>query len=108
MLNDACLDCHSNQTNYLWYHSVSQSSWMVAGQIKRGIHDLNFSLWGKMDIYNKIVILEEMYQEAERKKMPLKPHIQMHRRAKFSEEQIVTLRDRATTLSEKLLNSIEN
>lgn len=102
-LKVACLDCHSNSTNYLWYHHIAPVSWMINDHIVVGKNDLNFSEWGKMDVFEKITILEEACQETERKSMPLKSYRIIHPKAKLSEEQIATLCDWTTKLSEELL-----
>ena len=46
VLENACLDCHSNQTNYLWYHKIAPVSWMINKHIVNGKRELNFSEWG--------------------------------------------------------------
>ncbi len=38
----SCYDCHSNNTNYLWYHEIAPMSWVVAYHIKDGKEHLNF------------------------------------------------------------------
>ena len=87
MLKTACLDCHSNQTQYKWYHKPAPVSWMISDHIIVGKEELNLSDWGEMDISDKITTLEEMCSELERDKMPLKSYLIMHRDAKFSDEQ---------------------
>lgn len=108
IFQNACLDCHSNQTNYLWYHKVAPVSWMVNKHVVKGKDELNLSDWGTMDIYTKIGILEEMCQEVERKKMPLKSYTSMHKKAKLTDEQVTELCDWTEKLSLELLTKIEN
>jgi hypothetical protein len=103
MLANACFDCHSNNTNYLWYHNISPVSWMINEHIQEGKNELNFSTWRDMDVYKKITMLEEMCQETERKKMPLKSYRVMHSKAKLSDEQIASFCEWTTQLSEELL-----
>ncbi|MCK3684415.1 heme-binding domain-containing protein [Maribellus sp. YY47] len=103
LLKNSCFDCHSNNTTYRWYHNISPVSWMVADHIREGKKELNFSEWGNMDIFSQITKLEEMCQESEHRKMPLKSYLLMHSKAKLSDEQIATLCDWTTRLSEELL-----
>ena len=91
MLKNACLDCHSNQTNYLWYHNIAPVSWMVNKHVIAGKDELNLSDWGEQDIFDKIGVLEDICKEVERKKMPLKEYTAMHKEAKLSDEQIAEL-----------------
>ncbi|MDX8340091.1 heme-binding domain-containing protein [Draconibacterium sp. IB214405] len=103
LLSGACMDCHSSNTNYLWYHQISPVSWMVDDHVQHGKSELNFSEWGTMDIFEKITILEEICQETERKSMPLKSYKLMHPESKLSEEQIAELCDWTTKLAESML-----
>lgn len=107
VLTNACLDCHSNSTNYQWFHKPAPLSWMVNKHIVKGKEELNFSEWGDFDIYDKIGTLEEMCKEAERKTMPLKSYTAIHRKAKLSDEQIAELCAWAEKLSEDLLAAVK-
>ena len=43
----ACLDCHSNLTNWKWYTNVAPVSWLVYADVKGGRETLNFSEWDR-------------------------------------------------------------
>jgi len=107
-LQNACLDCHSNQTNYLWYHKIAPVSWMVNKHVVLGKDELNLSEWGDMDIYDKIGTLEEICQEVERKKMPIKAYVKMHKKAKLTEEQVAELCAWTENLSLEMLAKFNN
>ena len=108
ILKNSCYDCHSNNTRYLWYHNISPVSWMINNHIQEGKHELNFSEWGKLDIYDQITNLEEMSSEAKRKTMPLKSYLLMHPGAKLNQEQIDRLEGWTTELGEQLLKKSFN
>lgn len=109
LLNNACMDCHSSRTNYLWYHKVAPVSWIVNKHVIAGKNELNFSEWRQMDVYDKITILEEMCQEVQRKTMPLKSYKTMHPKAKLTNDEISEFCAWTTQLSEELLSkAIEN
>ena len=42
----ACFDCHSNQTQWLWYDKLPVGSWIAVLDTFRGRRHLNFSEWG--------------------------------------------------------------
>lgn len=86
ILKNACFDCHSDNTKYLWYHQISPISWMINNHIIKGKKELNFSEWGKFDTYDKIGALEDIRQELEQKTMPLKQYVILHREAKLSDD----------------------
>lgn len=41
----ACYDCHSNETEVLWFEHVAPIKWYVANHVKEGRAALNFSEW---------------------------------------------------------------
>lgn len=86
IVKNACFDCHTNNTKYLWYHKIAPVSWMINKHIIEGKKELNFSEWGKMDNYDKIGALEDIRQELEQKTMPLKQYIWMHKEAKLTDD----------------------
>ncbi len=91
MLKNACIDCHSNNTNYPWYNNIAPVSWMVNKHIAEGKKELNFSEWGEMDNYDKIGTLEDIRKEVEQKAMPLKSYVIMHKDARLSDEERAAL-----------------
>ena len=107
LLTNACLDCHSNQTNYLWYHKISPVSWVINGHIVEGKEHLNLSDWDKQDVFDKIGTLEEMVEEVEKGEMPLKEYVMIHPKAKLDEEEIAQLKEWSVQLSEELLANAE-
>lgn len=91
LLTNACMDCHSNNTKYLWYHKIAPVSWLINQHIIDGKKELNFSEWGEFDTYDKIGAIEDMRQELEQKTMPIKQYVAMHKEAKLSDEDIATI-----------------
>jgi hypothetical protein len=43
----ACFDCHSNETEWLWYHRIAPISWGVQADVMEGRDALNFSEWDR-------------------------------------------------------------
>jgi hypothetical protein len=108
ILKNACLDCHSNQTNYLWYDKISPASWFVYKHIVNAKEDLNFSDWGQMDAYAKMDALDEMCEEVEKGNMPLKSYTALHAKAKLSDEEKKLLCDWSEKLIEKFMKQSVN
>jgi uncharacterized membrane protein len=90
-IKNACLDCHSNNTNYPWYNNIAPVSWMLNKHVTKGKNELNFSEWGELDAYDKIGALEDIRQEVEQKTMPLKAYVAIHKEAKLTDEQRAAL-----------------
>ncbi|MBN1819703.1 MAG: heme-binding domain-containing protein, partial [Prolixibacteraceae bacterium] len=91
ILNNACMDCHSNQTHYPWYDRISPVSWYVNNHIEEGKEELNFSEWGQLSNIDKINRLTKISEETKEGKMPLKSYTFMHKQAKLTEEQVSEL-----------------
>lgn len=108
ILNTACMDCHSSQTRYLWYHKISPVSWLVAMDIKKGKKELNFSNWNGLDDDSKISKLGKISEEVENKRMPIKPYLLMHPDAKLKKEQVDLLMSWTEKYSEEILASQED
>lgn len=85
ILKKACYDCHSNETVWPLYSYIAPSSWLVSGDVANGRKHLNFSEWNdsKSD-----KALEEIWEEIEENKMPLKIYTYLHPNA------ILTLNDK--------------
>lgn len=105
ILKTSCMDCHSNNTVYLWYDKISPVSWLVNKHIKAGKKELNFSEWGKLDKYKKISKLEDIRQELDQKTMPLKQYTALHWEARLSEEKRAVLYAWIDKKGEELLKS---
>ncbi|SHE98429.1 Haem-binding domain-containing protein [Mariniphaga anaerophila] len=108
ILENACLDCHSNQTNYLWYHNISPVSWMVKNHISEGKSELNLSEWGKWKPLDQLSALDKMTEEIKNGEMPLKSYTFMHTKAKLTAEQKEQFYSWAEQLSEQLLVKMTN
>jgi uncharacterized membrane protein len=105
ILKTSCMDCHSNNTVYLWYDRISPVSWLVNNHIKDGKKELNFSQWGELDKFKKISKLEDIREELEQKTMPLKQYTALHWDAKLTEEEIAVLTAWIDKTGEELLKS---
>jgi cytochrome c551/c552 len=106
-LKNACLDCHSDNTKYVWYHKIAPVSWMINKHITDGKKELNLSEWKTLDDYDKIKALEDMKQEIERETMPLKPYVLMHPEAKLDEDTKKAMIAWIDKKSEELMNQPE-
>jgi hypothetical protein len=103
MLRTSCYDCHSNQTKFPWYARVAPASWLLAGDIREGRDNLNFSDWVSFTKRHKIGKLEKIKEEINSGNMPLRQYLLIHRNAKLSPEQVKTMAKWADDLSNEIL-----
>ena len=91
MLQTSCYDCHSNNTNYVWYDYVQPMRALVENHIKNAKEDLNFNEWGKYSNRKQERLLNSIKEQIETKQMPLSSYTLMHKDAKLNDEQIKVL-----------------
>ena len=46
LFQQACADCHSNNTTWYWYSNIAPISWLIQHDVEEGRSVLNFSEWG--------------------------------------------------------------
>ena len=84
ILENACYDCHSNNTRYPWYANIQPTGWWLAGHIKEAKGDLNFSEFGGYEQRKQIGKLEGVAAVVEEDIMPLRSYRLMHKNARLS------------------------
>lgn len=85
LLQVSCYDCHSNNTNYLWYNKVQPIAWFLEDHIKEGKKELNFSEWDAYSNRRKNSKLRSIISQIRDDEMPLFSYTLLHRDAVFSE-----------------------
>ena len=88
ILNETCFDCHSNVTKYPWYNRITPVNYWMNDHIKVGKKKLNFSKWSDYSLKRKEHKFEEIYEEVEKKNMPLNSYTWTHADANLTQEQI--------------------
>ncbi len=91
ILKRSCNDCHSNNTVYPWYAEVQPVAWWLDNHIKDGKKDLNFSEFATYRLRRQYKKLEEINELVKENEMPLNSYLWVHKDAKLSEQQKLTL-----------------
>ncbi len=87
LLKDACYDCHSNDSEYPWYTNIQPVGWWIKRHINEARKELNYAVWADYQAKRKAHKFEEMVDEVEKGKMPLKSFTLMHPEAKLTDAQ---------------------
>ncbi|WP_346320903.1 heme-binding domain-containing protein [Chitinophaga sp. YIM B06452] len=87
ILQNACYDCHSNNTRYPWYVNIQPLGWFMAKHIKEGKAELNFNNFGAYSSKRQRNKLKRMKEQVEEGEMPLASYTLMHADARLSAEQ---------------------
>jgi len=86
ILQNACYDCHSNNTNYPWYSIIQPMAWMMKRHIDNGKEKLNFSDFGSYSSRRQISKLKGIANQIKDDEMPLSSYKIMHSKASLTKE----------------------
>ena len=93
ILRTSCFDCHSNRTNYPWYSEISPLNLWLANHIKRGKKELNFSDMSQYTARRVKSKLNSIREQVEKRVMPLRSYLLLHRNATLNDAQIKLIMD---------------
>jgi len=87
LIRTSCYDCHSNETEYPWYSSISPFAWILKDHIDEGRSHLNFSTFVMYEPKRQAHKLQECIEMIEKEEMPLESYFVGHQDAKLTNEQ---------------------
>lgn len=103
VLENACYDCHSNNTNYPWYSKIQPVRWMMDRHVKEAKEEINFSEFGSYSTRSKISKLKGIASSIKDNDMPLSSYRLMHKSANLSESEKNLIINWALQTSDSLL-----
>jgi hypothetical protein len=103
ILERSCRDCHSNDTRWPLYSEVAPMSWFVASHVHEGRDRFNYSEWTSYDSDDQDKFLGGVCSLTKRARMPLPSYLLIHRSARLSPEEVITL----CAWSEKMRDTLE-
>ena len=87
LLQNACYDCHSYESEYPWHTNVSPISLWIDNHIQDGRKHLNFSIWKEYEKKRQDHKIDECIEMLEEGEMPLASFTWTHPEARLTEEQ---------------------
>jgi len=87
ILEISCFDCHSNHTEYPWYHYIQPVTFYLDRHVNDGKRHLNFSEYNNYNLKRKKRKLEKIAKEVEEHGMPLWEYTLIHTNAKLNDDQ---------------------
>jgi hypothetical protein len=70
VLDRACRDCHSNETEWAWYSNVAPVSWLLTYGVTKGRNAVNFSDWAAYSPEQQRMLLAVSCDDVTNGKMP--------------------------------------
>ncbi|WP_159473369.1 heme-binding domain-containing protein [Dyadobacter sp. 3J3] len=98
ILKKACYDCHSNESQLLWFDKIAPASWIVSRDISDARKVLNFSVWDSLSPADQKGKLFEAFNQISLGAMPLKQYSALHPEAKLTASDITILKTYITSL----------
>lgn len=86
ILERACYDCHSNETDWPWYSHVAPVSWLVAHDVHEGREHMNMTDWNALKPDEQIDHIEGIWEMIDDGDMPLWYYQIMHPKSKLSDQ----------------------
>lgn len=102
LLQTACYDCHSNNTNYPWYANIQPMGWLLANHIKDGKAELNFNEFGSYSQRRQQSKLKSIASQIKDDEMPLASYTMLHKNAKLTKEEKALIIDWALNAKDSL------
>ncbi len=87
IMERACQDCHSNNTQWPWYAHLTPVGNLVKKDVEAGRKFLNFSEWQSYTRGRKMGYLTAMGSSAAGDRMPPKPYRFLHPEARLTPEE---------------------
>lgn len=102
LLQTACYDCHSNNTNYPWYAYLQPIGWILNKHILNGKEQLNFSEFGSYSSRRQQSKLKSIASQVKDDAMPLSSYTWIHKKARLTMESRMMIIDWATKTKDSL------
>lgn len=84
IIQQSCVNCHSNKTSYPWYADVQPVGWWLEYHIRKGKKELNldgFAGYSKRRRISKLASMKDQVRDGD---MPLPSYTWMHKEARLS------------------------
>lgn len=83
VLQRACGDCHSNETEWPWYSQIAPMSWLVRKDVAEGRKFLNFSTWQEYGSEGRSQLLALSGAQIKSGMMPPQRYLALHPEAQL-------------------------
>ena len=91
ILDKACMDCHSNNTQYRWYFKIQPVDWWLTHHINEGKQELNLDEYTNKPLRYQYHKMESTVDQVKKGEMPLDSYLWVHKDAILTEEEKNTL-----------------
>lgn len=102
ILNRACMDCHSNYTEYPWYTKIQPIGWWINNHVNDGKRHLNFDEFTTKPARYQYKKLDETIEMVKEGEMPLESYTIIHKDANLTQDERIALTRWAQTAMDQI------
>jgi hypothetical protein len=81
----ACQNCHSQQTEWPWYSHVAPVSWLLARDVQQARVHMNLSQWQDYSTDDRLRLLSEIGSAVRNHAMPVQRYLLLHPEARLTD-----------------------
>lgn len=81
----ACQNCHSQNTEWPWYSHVAPLSWLIARDVQQARAHMNLSGWQGYSAEDRLRFLSEIGSEVKNRQMPVERYVMLHPEARLTD-----------------------
>ena len=85
----ACVNCHSEKTQWPWYSQLLPASWIVENDVKTARGRMNLSRWDAIEPIDQRLLLAGIAKVVENHEMPPTRYLALHADGKLSVDEAV-------------------
>jgi Haem-binding domain len=85
IIQRACQNCHSQQTEWPWYSHVAPVSWLLARDVQQARLHMNLSRWQDYSTDDRLRLLSEIGSAVRNRKMPVQRYVLLHPEARLTD-----------------------
>lgn len=81
----ACRNCHSQQTEWPWYSHVAPVSWLLVRDVQQARARMNLSRWQDYSTDDRLRLLSEIGSAVRNREMPVRRYLLLHPEAQLTD-----------------------
>ncbi len=85
MVQRACQNCHSEQTEWPWYSHVAPVSWLLQRDVQQARLHMNLSRWQEYSTADHLRLLSEIGSAVRNREMPVRRYLLLHPNARLTD-----------------------
>ncbi|HEV2202082.1 MAG TPA: heme-binding domain-containing protein [Bryobacteraceae bacterium] len=85
IVQQACQNCHSENTEWPWYSHVAPVSWLLSHDVQQARRHMNLSRWQDYSAGDRLRLLSEIGSAVRNRAMPVQRYLLLHPEARLTD-----------------------